>query len=225
MTVISKVCKEQQLLEQLEGEDLLDQSESEADDKTVVMETSDLEDDTVDGGTDKSEMVEVPPVVSKALTQTKILTGANTIPVGSSVADSGRRANAEVMTSANPNTRQVGVGRVGSVPPLLPSPNTGQVVARDDTSSSTVQKHPLARDGTYLAINLYRRAASSALNLLGGAPCIPPQHHGKLLPEHYEMPVLQGELQGAEEEGGTLWCCPTSTSRQHCRRLGRTTSA
>ena len=61
---ISKVCKEQQLLEQLDGEDLLDQSESEEDDKTVVMETSDLEDDTLDGCTDKSEMVEVQPVVS-----------------------------------------------------------------------------------------------------------------------------------------------------------------
>ena len=174
---VSKVCKEQQLLEQLDGEDLLDQSESEEDDKTVVMETSDLEDDTLDGGTDKSEMVEVPPV-PKALTITKILTGANTIPVGRSVAEGGRMANADMLTSANSNTGQVGVGGAGSVPPLLPSPNTGKVGTREENGSISVQKHPLSRDGTYLAINLYRRAASSALNLLGGAPCIPPPEGG-----------------------------------------------
>ena len=178
--IISKVCNEQRQLEQLEGEDLLDQSEgdSEEDDKIVVSETSDLEDDsTGGGGTDKPVLVEVPPPSSKVLSKDMHILIANTTTVGSSaVAAAGLevRGVAGLDGSAFPNTMLVGGGGEGAGLVLRSTPNTVKVVTRAVDTTFTVQQHALARDGMYLAINMYRRAASSAINLLGGAPCITP---------------------------------------------------
>ena len=129
--IISKVCNEQRQLEQLEGEDLLDQSEgdSEEDDKIVVIETSDLEDDsTGGGGTDKPVLVEVPPPSSKVLSKDMHILIANTTTVGSSaVAAAGLevRGVAGLDGSAFPNTMLVGeVEKVrGWYFALLPTPS------------------------------------------------------------------------------------------------------
>ena len=72
-------------------------------------------------------------------------------------------ATSDPQVNRSANTAQVGTVCSSSI-----SANTNRV-GSDDCSNRPGMVQP--NDGTYLAVNLYKRKASLALNLLGGAPC------------------------------------------------------
>ena len=61
----------------------------------------------------------------------------------------------------------IGVGTNATTAPLLPSSKPLGV----DAPATSTPAPAGTQDGTYLAINMYRRQAGTALNLLGGAQC------------------------------------------------------
>ena len=107
-------------------------------------------------GTDNT-MAENSNNTDKVGTVKTVVLDANTAQVGTS--SLGTKTTQEYKCSA-----KVGADRSSA----SISANTNRV-GSDDCSNQPGMVQP--NDGTYLAVNLYKRKASLALNLLGGAPC------------------------------------------------------